>query len=260
MRNAFLSDLCIVCAAGNTLGCPNLDPCSTSPPDSCFNYPAAMKDYAIAVSAVDCAGEFVPDYFEGSYIDVAAPGVGLVTVGGGEDGYSSGVFGTSVATPHVTGLVALMLGLEQTLTNEDCSAILGLSASDLGLPSIEQGAGIIRMDAAMSLLQSPYVVRHESTSEVVADSIDAQWVELRNIPTLGIGEAWDSVWVYTYELRSAIDVWSVAGDSVLHVWPRGRTCRGAKRIDYEMGYRYDGQFHGNYARLDAFDGENAEFT
>jgi hypothetical protein len=116
------------------------------------------------------------------------------------------------------------------------------------------------MDTAMSLLQSPYMVRHESTGEVIADSIDARWVEMRNIPVLGVGEAWDSVWVHTYELRTEIDVWSAAGDSVLHVWPRGRTSSGAKHIDGGMAYRYDGHFHGNYAGLDWFDGEDAEFV
>ncbi len=53
--------------------------------------------------------------------------------------------GTSMATPHATGTVALLLQTEPSLTPDDVKRILTQSASNLNLPANTQGAG--RADA-----------------------------------------------------------------------------------------------------------------
>ena len=77
--------------------------------------------------------------------DVSAPGSSSTstTIGGGYGGFG----GTSSATPHTAGVVALMLSADPTLTPADLARILQLSSIEKGDPGkdIEYGAG--RIDA-----------------------------------------------------------------------------------------------------------------
>ena len=82
--------------------------------------------------------------------DVSAPGVNVVSsVPGGQRSAS----GTSMATPHVAGTIALMLSKNPQLTNQECLDILMKSARDAGNPGFDYayGAGIIQADKAVAL-------------------------------------------------------------------------------------------------------------
>jgi hypothetical protein len=59
--------------------------------------------------------------------------------------------GTSMATPHVTGTVALLLSVYPTLSPADIRTILRCSAQDMGPPGhdLETGAGLVRVDVAL---------------------------------------------------------------------------------------------------------------
>ncbi len=77
--------------------------------------------------------------------DVSSPGASTTstTIGGGYGGFG----GTSAATPHTAGVVALMLSADPSLTPADLARILQLSSIEKGDPGkdIEYGAG--RIDA-----------------------------------------------------------------------------------------------------------------
>ncbi|WP_432464017.1 S8 family peptidase [Agarivorans sp. QJM3NY_33] len=108
------------------------------------SYPAALAN-VIGVSAVD-ASQTITSYSNyGSYIDIAAPG-GNSSVDLDGDGYGDGVYstyvnqrgasltasyqylnGTSMASPHVAGVVALMKQLNPNLNTAD---FLNLLASE----------------------------------------------------------------------------------------------------------------------------------
>ena len=77
----------------------------------------------------------------------------------GESGYQEhdAEWSTSSASPVVAGAVALLLGEDPNLTNEDCQEILDRSAQRIGAP-IEVGAGLPRLDEAVSWLQSSALV------------------------------------------------------------------------------------------------------
>ena len=82
--------------------------------------------------------------------DVSAPGVNVISsVPGGQRSAS----GTSMATPHVAGTIALMLSKNPQLTNQECLSILMRSAKDAGSPGFDYayGAGIIQADKAVAL-------------------------------------------------------------------------------------------------------------
>jgi hypothetical protein len=89
-------------------------------------------------------------YNEG--VDLAAPGVGI------ESTYKDGGYykmnGTSMASPHVAGVAALVWSHFPNLTAKDIRKALESSAEDLG-PSgkdVEYGYGLVRADRAYTLL------------------------------------------------------------------------------------------------------------
>ena len=57
--------------------------------------------------------------------------------------------GTSMASPHVAGVAALVWAADPSLTNVQIRAILQGTAEDLGLPSDHQGYGLVRADLAV---------------------------------------------------------------------------------------------------------------
>jgi hypothetical protein len=75
--------------------------------------------------------------------DLVAPGVDIVSaaMGGGRVAMS----GTSMAAPHVTGVVAQLLQLHPDWTPDEMKAAVTGTAKDLGQPPFQQGAG--RVDA-----------------------------------------------------------------------------------------------------------------
>jgi len=145
----------VVAAAGNF---------STSAPF----YPAAY-DQVISVSAVDASKRLAPYSNFGSEVDIAAPG-GNVAQDLDGDGFGDGVLsisfdafspadpyvygfgqGTSMAAPHVAGVVALMLGVNGALTPTDIDSLLaqGRMSEDIG-SSFLFGEGLVDAFAAIS--------------------------------------------------------------------------------------------------------------
>ena len=85
-------------------------------------------------------------------VHVCAPGKDVLSTfkGGGYQVYS----GTSMATPHVTGSIALALPI---LRNNDLDEIIGETAQDIGNDPDAFGAGLVRADNMVNrLLQSRY--------------------------------------------------------------------------------------------------------
>jgi len=76
----------------------------------------------------------------GNYIAVAAPGVDILVPA--PEGTYQMTTGTSVATAHVSGIVALMLERNPSLTPAEVRRILTASAKRLG-PNDQFGSGLI---------------------------------------------------------------------------------------------------------------------
>ena len=109
-------------------------------------YPARYTE-TIAVSSVDSADQLAGNSSWGTEIDLAAPGVGINSTS--IDGLYTTMSGTSMAAPHVTGTAALVLAVHGAMTPNEVKTKLKNTAEDLGLSTVEQGAGLIRADIAI---------------------------------------------------------------------------------------------------------------
>lgn len=121
--------VCVVAAAGNS-------------GDSVL-YPAA-SDQCVAVSALDPDEDLASFSNSGPAVDVAAPGVNVLSTYPIDD-YRE-MSGTSVSSPVAAGVAALGLAADPDLSGADLRRRLRDTAVDVGLPSEYQGAG--RVDAA----------------------------------------------------------------------------------------------------------------
>ncbi len=112
------------------------------------DYPAAYEK-VMAVAAVDINSDIAYFSSPGTEVDVSAPGVNVLsTIPGGKYAAYSG---TSMAAPHVTGTVALIMEAKgvQTLDYDAILKYLTDSAAPLG-DSAHYGAGLINAQAAVN--------------------------------------------------------------------------------------------------------------
>ncbi|MFN8455121.1 MAG: S8 family serine peptidase [Anaerolineae bacterium] len=151
VRYAFNKGVVVVAAAGNSGGA--------------VEYPAAYDNYVIGVGSVRF-DDTRPTYSNfGLQVDLMAPG-GDLDVDQNGDGYADGVLqqtfktpgkytylffeGTSMASPHVAGLAALILANKPGALPTEVENIMVQTARNLGSPD-QLGAGLIQASAALEL-------------------------------------------------------------------------------------------------------------
>ncbi len=119
-----------VAAAGNSGPCSN-----------CVDTP--WRDNAaivIIVSASDSNDGFASYSSRGPEVDIIAPGSAVLSPTTGTNGYDA-YDGTSMATPHVAGAVALYLAVNSGASFTQVNNALATTADDIGLSSDRQGSG-----------------------------------------------------------------------------------------------------------------------
>lgn len=92
-------------------------------------YPAKYSSViAVSATAVD---DSTPRWSsDGEEVELAAPGVSILSTW--KDGSYNTISGTSMATPHVSGVAALAIEANPLLTNVEIRALLQNTADDLG--------------------------------------------------------------------------------------------------------------------------------
>lgn len=107
------------------------------------------RDSLTAVAATDANDQRASFSSWGEQIDVAAPGVGILTTlrGGGYGAIS----GTSASSPVVAGIYALMISAKPGLQPSSLDDILFATALDLGTAGIDQQFGNGRVQADIAL-------------------------------------------------------------------------------------------------------------
>ncbi|GAB2617323.1 hypothetical protein Aab01nite_30570 [Paractinoplanes abujensis] len=117
------------------------------------SYPAADAG-VIGVAATDSADKIASYSNAGSYVDVAAPGSAILstypTALGSRTGYTT-MSGTSMASPHVAAVAALLVAYQPALTPDQVESALTTSAVDLGPKGRDNDFGYGRIDAAAAL-------------------------------------------------------------------------------------------------------------
>ena len=85
--------------------------------------------------------------------NVSGPGADVTAArsadSGGEGAYIA-MSGTSMATPHVAGAAAILLGAHPEYTTEQLKAALASTARDFGFSAYAGGSGVIDIDAALN--------------------------------------------------------------------------------------------------------------
>ena len=109
-------------------------------------YPAAYSS-VIAVAASTSNDTRASYSSTGPAVELIAPGSSILST---LPGNSYGTYsGTSMASPHVAGVAALVWAADPTLSNVELRAILQTTAENLGLPWNHQGYGLVRADLAV---------------------------------------------------------------------------------------------------------------
>lgn len=183
---AWNNGVLVVCAAGNN---------NVSSPF----YPAAYP-VCISVSAINSA-DGKADYSNyGSTIDVCAPGGDSVDRNG--DGYMDGILqntfdtsgdgyffytGTSMASPHVAGVAALVKALDPSLTNAEIRNIIETTVEDLGAAGWDQYFGYGLVDAYAACLAAgappdttPPVISGVNAVDITYNSARITWATDEN--------------------------------------------------------------------------------
>jgi hypothetical protein len=137
IASARLNGVVLVAAVGN------FGP--TSPPQ----YPAADPN-VIAVTATDAEDNLFVASNRGGHVAIAAPGVDIL-LPAPEANYQM-TSGTSFAAAHVSGIVALMLQRQPTLSPDAVRQILVATAKDLGPPGKDAQFGAGLADAYQAVL------------------------------------------------------------------------------------------------------------
>jgi serine protease len=116
-----------------------------------ISYPGADQG-VIAVAATTSGDTFAPYSNAGDYVDVAAPGSNIISTYPQKLGkaYAS-LNGTSMASPHVAAVAALLKAYQPQLTPDQIEAALEKSAVDLGTKGFDRNYGYGRIDAVAAL-------------------------------------------------------------------------------------------------------------
>jgi len=137
---AYANNILVVAAAGN----------SGNPPGKGDNvgYPARYNS-VIAVAATDSNNKRASWSSTGPAVEISAPGVSVKSTWLGT-GYNT-ISGTSMATPHVSGVAALIWKSNPNLSSAEVRNLLDSTAQDLGATGKDNlyGYGLVRADLAV---------------------------------------------------------------------------------------------------------------
>lgn len=104
----------------------------------------------VIVSATDTNDAGASFNSKGPEVDISAPGVDIGSAASGTNGYVY-MSGTSMATPHVTGVAGLIKALNPTMTASQIAARLTSTSVDLGPAGKDDTFGYGRLNAAAAV-------------------------------------------------------------------------------------------------------------
>jgi thermitase len=163
---------CIAAASGNGDVRGIIYPARLSPTIPGFMAVGSSNQWDQRKSKTSLDGETWWGSNYGPELDVVAPGVKIYTADiTGPAGYSSGNYtptfnGTSSATPHVAGLMGLILSVDPNLRGWEVEEIIKMTALDLGPAGRDEQFGFGRIDCRRALEAASRVWRTISITPV----------------------------------------------------------------------------------------------
>ena len=154
-----------------------------------FSYPASYES-VMSVAAVDSNENIASFSQHNNQVDIAAPGVGVKSTY--KNGSYASLSGTSMATPHVAGVAALVWSRDTTKSAKEVWSALTQSAKDKGDPGRDDyfGHGIVQAaDAALLLADEGFTLSPTASPTVPLPCIDdpVGWYDID-------GPTYDCVW------------------------------------------------------------------
>src|SRR4051812_49094363 len=98
-----------------------------------MNYPAGYAE-VVSVAATDNRDQRASFSTANADVEVAAPGVNVLSTYNSSDTSYTTLSGTSMATPHVAGVAAVIFDRNPSLTAAQARDKLDASVDDLGAP------------------------------------------------------------------------------------------------------------------------------
>ena len=133
----------------------------------------ADNPYALTVSATDGNDALASWSNTGNLIDVAAPGVSVLTTTSG-GGYGA-VSGTSFSAPIVAGVAALVMSANPNLGPVDVQNVIKQSADDLGTAGWDAQCGYGRVNAARAVALAMTVTATDTQAPTVSFGSRGSW-------------------------------------------------------------------------------------
>ena len=158
VTNSIAAGVVYAIAAGNS----SADACNSSP---------ASAPTAITVGATDINDGFASFSNFGSCVDINAPGVNITSAWIGGATATNTISGTSMATPHVAGAIALYLQGNPAATASQVDAALKTNASTTSVPSGTTSRFLY--SGFISAAPQPPVANFTSNCSSLACSFDA---------------------------------------------------------------------------------------
>lgn len=194
----------------------------------------------VAVSATDTNDVKTSWSSYGSYVDIAAPGTTIYSTGNG--GVYGTYAGTSLASPVVAGVVALIKAANPALPPDDVERVLFSTATDLGTAGFDKLYGNGRVNAAAAVQAAISATPSDATAPSVAFASPSSGTTVKGLVSVGVN-ATDNIGVSKVEFRAngtlvATDITAPYGFS----WDSTKVSDGNATL---TAYAYDAA--GNYA-------------
>jgi hypothetical protein len=155
-------------------------------------YPAAFPG-VVAVGATTPSDQIAFFSSTGAFVDVSAPGDPILSTWDPRDPQNPNVLynidgGTSMASPIVAGLVALIKARRPDLTPDEIEGLIEATAVDKGLAGKDQNYGYGRIDAGRALAAAVAFARPAppAPAPVVVDSRARTKVKLNTLSSLRV--------------------------------------------------------------------------